>query len=117
MVDGVLMLQSGGDPDYYNSALVIVHDIAIMDGDEATGIIAEEVVPGSLRLSADSFPCEEGTGTFEVTFDSGTLVYISTSTGGDWGDTGDLSRGQDVDIRGVCDGTSLAADAIIIRED
>jgi hypothetical protein len=117
MVDGVLMLQSGGDPDYYNSALVIVHDIAIMDSDEATGIIAEEVVPGSLRLSADSFPCEEGAGTFEVTFDSGTLVYISTSTGGEWGDTGDLRLGQDVDIRGVCDGTSLAADAIIIRED
>ena len=116
MVDGVLMLQSGGDPDYYNSALVIVHDIAIMDDDEATGIIAE-VGRDSLRLSADSFPCEEGTGTFEVTFDSGTLVYISTSTGGDWGDTGDLSRGQDVDIRGDCNGTSLAADAIIIRED
>ena len=115
MVDGVLRVQSE-DPDYYNSALVIVHDIAIMDDDEATGIIAE-VGQDSLRLSADSFPCEEGTGTFDVTFDSGTLVYISTSTVGEWGDTDDLSRGQDVDIRGDCNGTSLVADAIIIRED
>ena len=116
MVDGVLRVQSGEDPDYYNSALVLVYDIAIVDDDEATGIIAE-VGRDSLRLSADSFPCEEGTGTFVVTFDSGTLVYISTSTGGEWGDTDDLSPRQDVDIRGECNGTSLAADAIIIRED
>jgi hypothetical protein len=110
------MVQSGDDPDYCNSALVIVHGIEIT-GDEATGIIAEEPGPDSLRLSADSFPCEDGTGIFEVSFDSETIVYISTSTGGEWGDTGDLHRGQDVDILGVCEGTSLAADAIIIRED
>jgi hypothetical protein len=117
MVDCILMVQSGDDPDYCNSALVIVHDITIMDGDTATGIIAEEPGPDSLRLSADSFPCEDGTGIFNVSFDSETIVYISTSTGGEWGDTGDLHLRQDVDIRGVCEGTSLAADAIIIRED
>ena len=117
MADCVLMVQSGDDPDYCNSALVIVYDIAIMDGDTATGIIAEEPGPDSLRLRADSFPCEDGTGEFVVSFDSETIVYISTSSKGEWGDTGDLSLDQDVDIRGVCEGTSLAADVIIIRED
>ena len=116
MVDGVLRVQSGGDPDYYNSALVLIHRLAATDDDVVRGIVAEAGL-GGLRLSADSFPCEEGTGVFDVTFDSRTFVYISSSTGGRWGDTGDLVRGQDVDIRGVCEGTSLAADVIIIRED
>jgi hypothetical protein len=117
IVDGVLRVQIGEEPDYYNSALVILHRLVVTDDDVARGIIAEEPGLGGLRLSADSFPCEEGTGIFDVTFDSRTFVYLSSSTGGRWGDTGDLSRGQDVDIRGVCEGTSLAADVIIIRED
>ena len=116
IVDGVLRVQIGEEPDYYNSALVILHRLVVTDEDVARGIISE-VGLGGLRLSADSFPCEEGTGVFDVTFDSRTFVYLSSSTGGRWGDTGDLVRGQDVDIRGDCEGTSLAADVIIIRED
>lgn len=117
MADGIFRVPNDPEPSYLNSALIIVHGIEIMDGDEATGIIAVEPGPDSLRLSADSFPCEEGTGIFNVSFDSETIVYISKSTGGEWGDTGDLHGDQVVDIRGVCDGTALAADAIIIRED
>jgi len=112
MVDGVLILS---DPDFLNSSLVIVD---IPDGtgnDEAEGII-EGVLENSLRLEADSFPCESGAGLFNVSFDASTIVYLSTGSGGKFVDTSWLAPGQEVDISGACEATTLAARTIIIRE-
>jgi hypothetical protein len=112
MVDGVLLL---ADPDYLNSSLVIVD---IPDGagnDEASGT-SERVGPDSLLLAADTFPCEAGSGSFNVSFNNNTIVYLSTDTGGMFVDTDSLAPGQELDISGMCEDTTLAASTIIIRE-
>lgn len=113
MVDGVLILAA---PDYLNASLVIVDTSDESGNDEASGVI-ERVGAGSLLLAADSFPCESGAGSFVVSFDTDTVVYLSTELGGRFVDTGSLTPGQQVDISGACQGTSLAAGTIIIRED
>jgi hypothetical protein len=112
MVDGVLILS---DPDYLNSSLVLVDTSDNTQNDEASGIL-QEVFAQDLRLTADSFPCEAGSGTFDVSFDSSTVVYRSTASGGEFVDTGALAPGQDTDISGSCVGTTLDATTIIIRQ-
>lgn len=112
MVDGVLFLST---PDYLNASLVVVDILNGTGRDEASGII-ERVGTANLYLAADSFPCEPGTGSFIVSFDTYTVVYLSTESGGGFVDTGNLIPGQDVDISGKCVGTTLAAKTIIIRE-
>lgn len=112
MVDGVLILS---DPDYLNSSLVFVDTSDDTGNDEVSGMI-EEVSEQSLRLVADTFPCESGAGTFNVSFDSSTIVFRSTESGGEFVDTGSLAPGQDADISGSCVGTTLDARTVIIRE-
>jgi hypothetical protein len=112
MTDGVLILS---DPDYLNSSLVIVDTSGDTGNDEASGVI-EEVSEQSLRLAADTFPCESGTGTFNVSFDSSTIVYRSTESRGEFVDTETLAPGQNVEISGSCLGTTLNARTIIIRQ-
>ena len=112
MVDGVLILS---DPDYLNAALVIVDTTDASGNDEARGT-AERVGADSLLLAADAFPCEAGTGSFIVSFNSSTIVYLSTETGGKFVDTGSLAPRQELDISGSCEGTTLAARTIIIRD-
>jgi len=112
IVDGVLILS---DPDYLNSSLVLVDTSDNTQNDEASGII-QEVFAQELRLTADSFPCEAGSGTFDVSFNSSTVVYRSTASGGEFVDIGGLAPGQDTDISGSCAGTTLAATTIIIRQ-
>ena len=112
MVDGVLILS---DPDFLNSSLVIVDTSDGTANDEAEGI-SESVGVDSLRLAAASFPCESGTGTFDVSFDAGTIVYLSTESGGEFVDTSRLAPRQLLDISGACVNTTLAARTIIIRE-
>jgi hypothetical protein len=112
MTDGVLILS---DPDYLNSSMVIVDTSANSGNDEASGII-DSVSDQSLRLAADTFPCEAGSGLFNVSFDSSTIVYRSTESGGEFVDTGALAPGQDADISGSCAGTTLDAQTIIIRQ-
>jgi hypothetical protein len=113
MVDGVLILS---DPDFLNSSLVIVDTSDDTGKEEASGII-ERVGADSLLLAADSFPCESGVGSFIVSFNTHTVVYLSTKTGGRFVDTSSLAPRQEVDISGSCEGTTLAARTIIIRED
>ena len=112
MVDGVLILS---DPDYLNSSLVIVDTSGNTGNDEVSGII-QDVSGQSLRLAVDAFPCEPGTGTFNVSFDGGTIVYLSTESGGEFVDTEALAPGQEADISGSCVGTTLSANTIIIRQ-
>lgn len=112
MVDGVQILS---DPDYLNASLVIVDTSDDTGNAEASGMI-EEVSEPSLRLAADAFPCESSAGTFNVSFDSSTIVYRSSASGGEFVDTGSLAPGQDADISGSCTGTTLDARTIIIRE-
>jgi len=112
MVDGVLILS---DPDYLNASLVIVDIIGDTGNDETSGII-ERVGTDSLLLGADSFPCELGTGSFNVSFSPNTVVYLSTDSGGGFVDTGSLAPRQNVDISGSCVSTTLDARTIIIRE-
>lgn len=112
LVDGVLQLAS---PDYLNAALVVVD---LFSGhDEASGTI-DRVGASSLLLEADAFPCEPGVGPgwFEVGFDSGTVIYLSTAGGGSFVDSDSLAPGQEADISGECVGTLLEAATIIIRE-
>jgi len=113
MVDGVLQLP---DPSFLNASLVIVDLSDDMEKDEASGTIVELVDPDGLRVEADSFPCEVGTGVFNVSYDSQTNVYDSILPDVGWVDTDALSPRQEVDIIGVCEGTTLAASSIIIRE-
>jgi len=115
MADGVLILAQA-DPDFLNSSLVIVDTSDGGGKDEASGVI-ERLSADALLLGADSFPCEAGAGSFVVSFDAQTIVYRSTGAGGSFVDTSSLTPGQNVDISGACDGTSLAAQTIIIRED
>ena len=112
MVDGVLILSN---PDYLNASLVIVDISGNTGNDEASGII-EGVGADSLLLDADSFPCESGVGSFNVSFGSYTVVYLSTATGGEFVGIGSLAQRQDVEISGSCAGTTLDARTIIIRE-
>ena len=84
--------------------------------DAASGVIQRVGVDG-LLLGADSFPCESGAGSFIVSFDAQTVVYLSTASGGSFVNARDLVAGQNVDISGDCDGTTLMAKAIIIRPD
>jgi hypothetical protein len=98
-----------------NSSMVIVDTSANSGNDEASGII-DSVSDQSLRLAADTFPCEAGSGLFNVSFDSSTIVYRSTESGGEFVDTGALAPGQDADISGSCAGTTLDAQTIIIRQ-
>jgi len=111
MVDGVLILSN---PDYLNASLVIVDISGTTGNDEAIGII-EDVGVDSLLLNTDSFPCEFGAGSFNVSFGSNTVVYLSTATGGEFVGIGSLAKRQDVDISGSCAGTTLDARTIIIR--
>lgn len=112
MVDGVLLL---GNPDFLNSSLVIVNIPDVSGNDEANGI-SERVGADSLLLAADAFPCEAGSGSFLVSFDYSTIVYLSTDSGGMFVDTSYLEPDQELDISGMCEGTTLAAKTIIIRE-
>jgi hypothetical protein len=112
IVDGVLLL---ANPDYLNSSLVIIDNSGSTGNDEATGI-SERVGANSLLLQAASFPCEAGSGSFVVSFDASTILYLSTASGGRFVDTGSLVPGQDLDVSGTCNGTTLAAKTIIIRE-
>ena len=112
VTDGVLILS---DPDYLNSSLVIVNTSDNTENDEASGII-DEVSLQSLRLAADTFPCEPGIGIFDVSFDSNTIVYRSTVSGGEFVGTGALASGQNADISGSCVGTIMNARTIIIRQ-
>jgi len=115
MVDGVLILGQTS-PDYLNSALVIVDTSDGSGKQEASGVI-ERLGANTLLLGADSFPCEAGTGSFLVGFDTQTIVYQSSASGGEFVDSGSLTVGQNVDVSGDCDGTTLMAKAIIIRQD
>jgi hypothetical protein len=117
LVDGVLAISST-DPDYLNSALVIVDTTDSDDADDvAKGIIAETSASG-LRLKADSFPCEDVLDAiYDVDYTSSTTVWVATSSGGYWSDTDYLQPRQEVDISGTCNGTALEADVIIVRED
>ncbi len=115
MVDGVLILGQAS-PDYLNSSLVIVDTSDGSGKQEASGVI-ERLGADTLLLGADSFPCEAGAGSFLVGFDPQTVVYRSTASGGEFVDAGSLAVGQNVDISGDCDGTTLMAKAIIIRPD
>lgn len=115
LVDGVLILDQAS-PDYLNSALVIVDTSDGSGNDAASGVIQRVGVDG-LLLGADSFPCESGAGSFIVSFDAQTVVYLSTASGGSFVNARDLVAGQNVDISGDCDGTTLMAKAIIIRPD
>jgi len=112
MADGVLILS---DPDYLNASLVIVDISGDTGNDEASGMI-ERVGADSLLLAADSFPCEPGIGSFNVSFGPSTVVYLSTESGGGFVDIVSLEPEQDVDISGSCMGTTLDARTIIIRE-
>ena len=112
VVDGVL-IQS--DTDFLNSSLVMVDTPDDAGNDEAEGII-DSVEPDRLLLDADAFPCESGAGSFVVSFDSSTIVYLSTESGGEFVDSGSLAPRQEVDISGTCKDTTLAAGTIIIRE-
>lgn len=117
VVDGVLALSSTG-PDYLNSALVIV-DTSDNSGsnDVAHGYVAETSADG-LRLKADDFPCEAVLDAiYDVGYLASTTVYVATSSGGFWSDTGYLQPRQEVDISGNCSGTTLLADIIIVLED
>jgi len=114
VVDGVLILP-GTDPDYLNSALVIVDTSDAIPAKVATGAI-EEMLENGFLLGADTFPCEDGTGSFDVSFDAETVVYLASSSGGGFVDTDSLAVGQEVDINGKCEATTLAADFIIITE-
>jgi len=115
MVDGVLILGQTS-PDYLNSALVIVDTSDGSGNQQASGVI-ERLGADTLLLGADSFPCEAGTGSFLVGFDTQTIVYQSSASGGEFVDTGSLTVGQNVDVSGDCNGTTLTAKAIIIRQD
>ena len=116
LVDGVLAISST-DPDYLNSALVIVDTTGSDDADDvAEGIIAETSESG-LRLKADSFPCEDMLDAiYDVDYTPSTTVWVATSRGGYWSDTDYLQPRQEVDISGTCNGTVLEADVIIVRE-
>lgn len=115
MADGVLILAQAS-PDYLNSSLVIVETPSAGGKELASGVI-EGLNADTLLLGAASFPCEAGTGSFVVSFDTDTVVYLSMESGGQFVDTSGLAVGQNVDISGDCDGTTLAAKAIIIRHD
>jgi len=112
VVDGVLRLDA---TDYLNASLVVVDLLSNTGNDEASGII-ERVGTDTLLLNTDYFPCETGSGSFFVGFDSSTVVYLSTATDGRFVDPSALTPGQETDISGVCDGTTLVASTIIIRE-
>ena len=114
-VDGVLILGQTS-PDYLNSALVIVDASDGSGNQQASGVI-EGLSADTLSLGANSFPCEAGTGSFLVGVDTQTIVYRSSASEGEFVDTGSLTVGQNVDISGDCDGTTLMAKAIIIRQD
>jgi hypothetical protein len=113
MVDGVLQLP---DPAFLNASLVIVDLSDDTAKDEASGTIVELVDPDGLRVEADSFPCEVGTGVFNVNYSTQTDVYLSSSSGAGFVDSEALAPGQLVDISGLCDDTTLASSTIIIRE-
>jgi hypothetical protein len=115
MVDGVLILPET-DPDYLNSALVIVDTSDGIPAEVANGRIVRLGENGFL-LEAETFPCEDGAGSFNVSFDAETVVYLASSSGGGFVDTDSLAVGQEVDINGKCSGLTLAADFIIITED
>jgi hypothetical protein len=115
MVDGVLILGQTS-PDYLNSALVLVDTSDGSGNQEASGVI-ERLGADTLLLGADSFPCEAGMGSFLVGFDTQTIVYRSSVSGGEFVDSSSLTVGQNVDISGDCNGTTLIAKAIIIRQD
>jgi len=115
MADGVLILAQAS-PDYLNSSLVIVETSSAGGKEEASGVI-DGLNADTLSLGAASFPCEAGAGSFVVSFDTDTVVYLSMESGGQFVDTSGLAVGQNVDISGECDGTTLAAKAIIIRHD
>jgi hypothetical protein len=114
MVDGVLILPDT-NPDYLNSALVIVDTSVAIPAEVAKGTIVRLGESGFL-LEADTFPCEYGAGSFNVSFDAETVVYLASSSGGGFVDTDSLAIGQEVDIYGKCDTTTLAAEFIIITE-
>jgi hypothetical protein len=117
-VDGVLAVSSV-DPDYLNSALVIVDTTDTGDAaDVARGIIAEDPDTDGLRLKADDFPCERMLdAVYDVDYGTVMTVYVATSGGSFWSDSSYLERGQEIDISGNCSGTTLVADAIIVLED
>jgi hypothetical protein len=115
MVDGVLILPES-DPDYLNSALVIVDTSDAIPAEMANGTIVRLGENGFL-LEAGTFPCEDGTGSFNASFDAETVVYLASSSGSGFVDTASLAVGQKVDINGKCEATTLAADFIIITED
>lgn len=115
MVDGVLILEPTA-PDYLNAALVVVELEQTSGKDEASGVI-ERLGADGLLLGARSFPCVAGAGSFVVSFDAHTVVYLSTETGGEFVDATSLALGQNLDISGACEGTTLAARTIIIRRD
>jgi hypothetical protein len=118
LVDGVLAVSSV-DPDYLNSALVIVDTTDTGDAaDVARGIIAEDPDTDGLRLKADDFPCERMLdAVYDVDYGTVMTVYVATSGGSFWSDSSYLERGQEIDISGNCSGTTLVADAIIVLED
>ena len=98
-----------------------INDVSGGDAISLAELMAEGIIEGvldnRLRLEADSFPCESGAGVFNVSFNDGTIVYLSTESGGEFVDTEALPPGQEVDISGLCEGTTLGARIIIIREE